>query len=104
MKLSKIAGAWAFLFVVAVFLSSCASYARFTHDEIKDYPPDVQEKIIKGEIMPGHDTAGSEVFLGISIQVMALKPEGGKTKEEWIYSSVIAGINKTRLTFTGRKA
>ena len=47
-------GFYVALFTVAVFLVGCASSSvRFTHDEIKDYPLDVQEKIIKGEVAPG---------------------------------------------------
>ncbi|MCL4491409.1 MAG: outer membrane protein assembly factor BamE [Nitrospirae bacterium] len=91
-----------FLLVAALALSGCASYARYTHDEIKDYPLDVQEKIIKGEIMPGMTPQQVRYAWGPPGSVRPLEPEGGKQREEWIYSTV-AGVFKTRLTFIDGK-
>ncbi|MBI3592249.1 MAG: hypothetical protein HY099_02000 [Nitrospirae bacterium] len=89
------------LFIAVLFLGGCASYARFTHDEIKDYPLDVQEKIIKGEIMPGMTPQQVRYSWGSPNSVRALEPENGKQREEWIYSTM--GVFKTRLTFVDGK-
>jgi hypothetical protein len=93
---------WGFLFVMAVFMTSCASYARYSHDEIKDYPVDVQEKITKGEIMPGMTPQQVRYSWGSPNQVRTLDQENGKQKEEWVYSSGM-GVFKTRLTFIDGK-
>lgn len=90
------------LFVAALFLSGCATHARYTHDEIRDYPLEVQEKIIKGEIAPGMTPQQVRYAWGSPSAVRTLEPEGGKQREEWVYSSM-AGVFKTRLTFIDGK-
>ena len=91
----------ALLFALLV-LGGCASYARYTQDEIKDYPLEIQEKIVKGEIVPGMTPQQVRYSWGSPSSVTTLKPEDGKQREEWIYSSA-AGIFKTRLTFVDGK-
>jgi len=93
---------WFFLFIMAVFMSGCASSARYSNDEIKDYPVEVQEKITKGEIMPGMTPRQVRYAWGSPNQVRTLEPENGKQKEEWVYSSGL-GAFKTRLTFIDGK-
>ncbi|MGD0282239.1 MAG: hypothetical protein ABSB95_07750 [Dissulfurispiraceae bacterium] len=93
---------WFFLFVMVVFMCGCASTARYSNDEIKDYPPEVQEKITKGEIMPGMTPQQVRYSWGSPNQVNALEPEKGKQKEEWVYSSGM-GVFKTRLIFIDGK-
>ncbi|HEX8947964.1 MAG TPA: hypothetical protein VF790_03310 [Dissulfurispiraceae bacterium] len=100
MKVVK--GVYAVLFLAAILLGGCATQARYTHDEIKDYPLDVQEKIIKGEIMPGMTQQQVRYAWGSPSSVVTLEPEGNKQKEEWVYSS-LAGVFKTRLTFIDGK-
>ncbi|MEW6118010.1 MAG: hypothetical protein AB1553_14095 [Nitrospirota bacterium] len=89
------------LFVGMMFFIGCASYARYTHDEIKNYPVEIQEKIIKGEIVPGMTQQQVRYAWGAPNAVRMLEPEAGKQKEEWIYSSM--GVFKTRLTFIDGK-
>ncbi|MDI6728173.1 MAG: hypothetical protein QMD44_04505 [Thermodesulfovibrionales bacterium] len=97
-------GFYVALFTVAVFLVGCASSSvRFTHDEIKDYPLDVQEKIIKGEVTPGMTPQQVRYAWGNPDSVKKLESEkDGKQKEEWTYSSVL-GAFKTRLIFIDGK-
>lgn len=96
-------GFYAVLFVVALFLVGCASSPiRFTQEEIKAYPLDVQEKIIKGEAAPGMTTQQVRYAWGAPDSVRQLEQEGGKSKEEWIYTSVL-GAFKTRLIFIDGK-
>ncbi|MEW6739925.1 MAG: hypothetical protein ACOYU2_11660 [Nitrospirota bacterium] len=92
------------LLVVVWLLAGCASSSvRFTHDEIKDYPLDVQEKIIKGEVAPGMTPQQVRYAWGNPDSVKKLEPEkDGKQKEEWTYSSVL-GAFKTRLIFIDGK-
>ena len=91
-----------FLLAAALVSGGCASYARYSHDEIKDFPLEVQEKIIKGEIMPGMTPQQVRYAWGSPSSVFTLEPEGGKQREQWIYSTA-AGIFKTRLTFIDGK-
>lgn len=93
-------GFYAVLLVAVWLLVGCASSSvRFTHEEIKDYPLDVQEKIIKGEILPGMTPQQVRYAWGNPDRVNKLEPEkDGKQKEEWVYSSVL-GAFKTRLIF-----
>jgi hypothetical protein len=102
MRDGSIRTVWCFLFVMAVLLSSCASTARYSTDEIKDYPVEVQDKIVKGEIMPGMTPRQVRYSWGSPSEVKALEPEKGKQREEWIYSSGM-GVFKTRLTFIDGK-
>ena len=40
--------------IAVLFVLGCSSsQIRFTQDEIKDYPVEMQEHIIKGEVVPG---------------------------------------------------
>jgi hypothetical protein len=91
-----------FLIGIGIFLSSCASPARYTREEIKDYPPAVQERITKGEITFGMTPQQVRYSWGSPDEVRILKAEEGKQKEEWVYSSGM-GIFKTRLTFIDGK-
>ena len=102
MRGGSIRTVWFFLFVLAVFLGGCASYARYSNDEIKDYPIEVQEAIAKGKPLPGMTPQQVRYALGSPNQVNTLEPENGKQKEEWVYSSGL-GIFKTRLTFIDGK-
>ncbi|MCL4537277.1 MAG: hypothetical protein M1610_06785 [Nitrospirae bacterium] len=96
-------GFYVALFTVAVLLVGCASSSvRFTQDEIKDYPLDIQERIIKGEVAPGMTQQQVRYAWGNPDSVKKLEPENGKPKEEWIYSSVL-GAFKTRLIFIDGK-
>ena len=99
---SSIRTVWFFIFVMAFFLGGCASPARYSNEEIKDYPVQVQEKIAKGEIMPGMTPQQVRYSWGSPDEVRTLEPENGKQREEWVYSSGM-GVFKTRLTFIDGK-
>lgn len=102
MKGCSIRTVWFSLFVMVVFLGGCASTARYSNDEIKDYPVEVQEKIAKGEIMPGMTRQQVRYSWGSPNEVRTLESEKGKQREEWVYSSGM-GVFKTRLTFIDGK-
>ncbi|MBF0558655.1 MAG: hypothetical protein HQL08_07730 [Nitrospirae bacterium] len=90
------------LIVMAVFLVGCAAQARYTSDEIKDYPLDVQEKIVKGTIMPGMTPQQVRYAWGSPAEVRVADKENDKTKEIWIYSAKL-GLDKTWLVFIDGK-
>jgi hypothetical protein len=100
MKFSK--GFYAILFVTVFFLFSCVSSIRYTNEEIKDFPLDVQQKIIKGEVAPGMTPQQVRYAWGPPDLTKSLEPQGGKPREEWIYTSGV-GIFKTKLIFVDGK-
>ncbi len=102
MRGGSVRAVWFFLYVIAVFLGGCASTARYSTDEIKDYPPQIQEKIAKGEVMPGMTPRQVRYAWGSPNEVKTLEKEDGKQREEWVYSSDL-GVFKTRLTFIDGK-
>ena len=102
MRGGSIRTVWFFLFVMAVFWGGCASTARYSNDEIKDYPTEVQAKIAKGELMYGMTPQQVRYTLGSPNEVRTLEPENGKQREEWVYSSVLGAL-KTRITFVDGK-
>ncbi len=90
------------LFIV-VFIFGCASQGvRYTYDEIKNYPPDIQERIARGEIAPGMTKEQVRYAWGPPSSTRILTPEKGKQREEWVYSSSL-GILKSRLIFIDGK-
>lgn len=90
------------LFIV-VFISACASQGvRYTYDEIKNYPLDIQERIMRGEITPGMTKEQVRYAWGPPSSTRILTPERGKQREEWVYSSSL-GILKSRLIFIDGK-
>lgn len=88
---------------ITISLISCASQGvRYTLDEIKNYPPEIQERITKGEITPGMTKEQVRFAWGNPTSVRILTPDKGKPREEWVYSSTL-GIQKTRLIFIDGK-
>lgn len=89
--------------LIAVFIFGCASQGvRYTYDEIKNYPPDVQERIAKGEIALGMTKEQVRYAWGPPSTTRILTPEKGKQREEWVYSSSL-GLLKSRLIFVDGK-
>ncbi|MBF0506679.1 MAG: hypothetical protein HQL09_07575 [Nitrospirae bacterium] len=69
---------------------------RYTMEEIKDYPPEVQQNIVNGEVMSGmtpqqvrYAWGGPDSFIHA-----ASKSGSGPVREEWVYSSgVLCRVN-----------
>lgn len=95
---------YATLFIAAVFsLSACAANVRYTPDEIKDYPPVVQEQIRQGDIAMGMTTQQVRYSLGPPTTVNVISPTlDGKPREEWIYSSLSLFMKKRLLFIDGK--
>ena len=87
------------LSLTALLLVGCSSsQIRFTQDEIKGYPVDIQEHIIKGEVVPGMTPQQVRYAWGAPDEVKLSNSTDGKPQEVWTYSSTV-GVFKTRLTF-----
>ncbi|MBN2653743.1 MAG: hypothetical protein JXR79_01320 [Nitrospirae bacterium] len=88
--------------MVSLFTISCSQAVRYSAEEIKSYPADIQQRIIKGEVSPGMTQQQVRYAWGSPDSIRSLEPEAGKAKEEWIYSNTL-GIFKTRLVFIDNK-
>lgn len=89
--------------LVSLFIAGCASSGvRYTYEEIKNYPPEIQERIAKGEIALGMTKEQVRYAWGNPSSTRVLTPEKGKPREEWIYSSSL-GLLKSRLIFVDGK-
>lgn len=93
MRLSKVF--YAAFFTVALFLVGCATPSRYTYDEIKHYPLDVQEWIMKGEIAHGMTQQQVRYAWGSPDSIKTLESVDGKSREEWVYSTL--GVFGTRI-------
>lgn len=90
------------LFVVLLFAVSCAKQMRYTNEEIRDFPPQVQERIKKGEIATGMTYIQVRYAWGAPTLVNILPPnEMGFERVEWIYRK-FPGF-KTVMRFTDGK-
>lgn len=91
------------LSLAAFLLIGCSSSEiRFTQEEIKDYPVEMQDHIIKGEVVPGMTPAQVRYTWGAPSEVRLSNTSDGKPQELWIYSSTV-GMFKTKLTFIDGK-
>ncbi len=90
---------FAFLLLVQ---TGCARSVRYSPDEIKDFPPAIQEHIKKGEVVTGMTQPQVRYAWGSPDYVNVLSPSvDGRYREEWIYTRM--GVFKTRLIFTDKK-
>ena len=80
----------------------CIDSVRYSPDEIKGFPPAIQENIKRGEIAPGMTQQQIRYAWGSPAEINVLKPlEDNKYREEWVYTR--SGILKTRLIFIDGK-
>jgi len=78
---------WNTFLVVLVSLSGCTKSVRYSQDEIKDFPPEVQEQIKQGTVALGMTIQQVRFAWGPPSEINVLQPsEDGKPREEWIYS------------------
>lgn len=82
---------------------SCASSSiRYTVEEIQDFPPEVQDRIKKGEISLGMTLVQVRYAWGPPHIVNVLPPtKDGRDRVEWTYKKL--GYFRTTLTFEGIK-
>jgi hypothetical protein len=89
--------------LAAAFTLGCTtSNIRFTQDEIKEYPVEMQEHIIKAEVVPGMIPSQVRYAWGAPDEVKLSTMPDGRPQEQWVYSSAF-GIFKRKLTFIDGK-
>ena len=89
--------------VMVVFVVSCTKSMRYSYEEIKDYPPEIQEHIKNKEIVPGMTYQQVRYAWGAPNVVKVLDPTpDGKERVQWEYQRAI-GVFKTVLRFTDGK-
>jgi len=85
--------------IVLMLTAGCTKSVRYSQDEIKDYPPAVQDHIKNNEVTFGMTRAQVRYSWGGPHEVKILSPsEGGKERVEWVYKKL--NFFKTRLIFT----
>ncbi len=88
--------------VSLISLSACAKSIRYSHDEIKDFTPTMQNHIKNSEIAVGMTKLQVRYSWGGPDDVIVLAPgEQGKERVQWIYKKL--HFFKTSLIFTDDK-
>ncbi|MBM4128564.1 MAG: hypothetical protein FJ243_00430 [Nitrospira sp.] len=88
----------AFPVIIALLLIlqvGCAHQIRYSEEEIKTFPPDIQDHIRKGEVKLGMTSQMVRYAWGPPETVRILEPYEGKPREEWIYSTL--GVYGTKI-------
>lgn len=84
--------------ILSFFLGvGCTKSIRYSEEEIRGFPPEIQDNLRKGQIMLGMSTQAVRYAWGPPDSVKVLEPFEGKAREEWIYSSLGLGVYGTKL-------
>jgi len=85
------------LITALLFLSQvgCTKSIRYSEEEIKGFSPAIQEHIKQGEVVLGMTPQQVRYAWGSPDSLKILEPFEGKTREEWIYSTL--GVVETKL-------
>ncbi|MEW6571631.1 MAG: hypothetical protein AB1390_10755 [Nitrospirota bacterium] len=84
--------------LVFLLQTGCTKAIRYTEEEIKDFPQNIQEHIRQGEISLGMTPKQVRYAWGSPESIKVLEPYEGKSREEWIYSTMgTLGVVGTRL-------
>jgi uncharacterized protein YneF (UPF0154 family) len=92
----------AFLFLLQI---GCTKSVRYTEEEIKVFPPTVQENIRKSQVELGMTQQQVRYAWGSPDSIRFLPPYEGKAREEWTYSATATfGVvsNKVLLFLDGK--
>ena len=89
--------------LVVAFLIGCTKEVRYSPEEIKDFPPEVQEQIRSGTIAFGMTPQQVRFTWGnpSAVNVLAPSPDG-KPREEWLYYKVGMVLDKRLLFVDGK--
>jgi uncharacterized protein YneF (UPF0154 family) len=97
------------LFFVLAFLLllqiGCTKSVRYTEEEIKSFPPAVQDNIRKSQVELGMTQQQVRYAWGSPDSIKFLPPYDDKAREEWTYSATATlGVisNKIILFFDGK--
>lgn len=103
MKTKRLASIFALLLLSIFITGGCAKTVRYSPEELKGFPPEIQERIKSGEVAIGMTTQQVRYAWGSPSSINILPPtEDGKMKEEWIYSKIGLFLEK-RLLFIDNK-
>ena len=86
------------IFIIMFILLSqagCTKSIRYSEEEIKGFPPSIQEHIKNGEVVLGMSPQHVRYAWGAPDSLKILAPFEGKTREEWMYSTL--GVVETKL-------
>ena len=85
------------LIAALLFLSQvgCTKSIRYSEEEIKGFSPAIQEHIKQGEVALGMTPQQVRYAWGSPDSLKILEPFEGKSREEWIYSTL--GVVETKL-------
>jgi hypothetical protein len=92
-----------FLVLIALTLAfisqtGCTKSIRYTEEEIKSFPPNIQENVRKGQIDLGMTQEQVRYSWGSPDSIKFLQPYEGKPREEWIYSQAATlGVVGTKI-------
>lgn len=92
-----------FLILLALTLAfisqtGCTKSIRYTEEEIKSFPPNIQENVRKGQIDLGMTQEQVRYSWGSPDSIRFLQPFEGKPREEWIYShAATLGVVGTKI-------
>lgn len=90
------------VFIVLLLTVGCAKQMRYTNEEIRNFPPQVQERVKKGEIATGMTYIQVRYAWGAPSLVNILPPnEMGFERVEWTYRKF--PLFRTILRFTDGK-
>jgi outer membrane protein assembly factor BamE (lipoprotein component of BamABCDE complex) len=80
--------------------AGCTKAVRYTEEEIKSFPTNVQDNIRKGQIDLGMSPEQVRYAWGNPDTIKFLDPFDGKPREEWLYSSPgTLGVVGTKILF-----
>lgn len=86
--------------LLCVTLIGCTKAVRYTEDEIKNYPANIQELIRKGTVDFGMTKDQVRYAWGAPDSIRMLEPYEGKSREEWIYTQpATMGVLGTKILF-----
>lgn len=90
------------IFFVAIFLIGCLPSVRYTYEEIRNFPPEIQEHIKKGEVVSGMTFQQVRLAWGAPTTTRVIPSKDDKEIIHWIYQQVPFGT-KTILVFVNGK-
>ncbi len=94
--------ALALLFLLQV---GCTKSIRYTEEEIKNFPPKIQEDIRKGQVESGMTQEQVRYAWGSPDSIKFLEPFEGKPREEWLYTrpaTLGLSVEKLLLFYDGK--
>ncbi|OGW38713.1 MAG: hypothetical protein A2Y97_11175 [Nitrospirae bacterium RBG_13_39_12] len=72
--------------IILLLQTGCTKSIRYTEEEIKNYPGNVQDNIRKEQVDLGMTQEQVRYAWGSPDSIRILEPYNNKTREEWIYS------------------